>query len=141
MRVQGLAANKTAHFSVILEVFEMAPTFFMVDIQKAAGDVAECLKFYKNFCGNLEDIVWKPPNESSRTRVTVTKSKNKTGPVRFVATIMIVGCHPRSGPDRAFTGRELHRRCASLPSGDGVVATAAAAKNLGLKKLDFALGK
>ncbi|KAK1556877.1 hypothetical protein Q3G72_013828 [Acer saccharum] len=42
---------------------------------------------------------------------------------------------------RAFAGRELHRRCASLPSGDGVVATAAAAKNLGLKKLDFALGK
>ncbi|KAK0595605.1 hypothetical protein LWI29_008299 [Acer saccharum] len=79
MRVEGLAANKTAHFSVILEVFEMAPTFFMVDIQKAAGDVAEYLKFYKNFCGNLEDIVWKPPNESSRTRVTVTKSKNKTG--------------------------------------------------------------
>ncbi|KAK0589401.1 hypothetical protein LWI29_013731 [Acer saccharum] len=79
MRVQGLAANKTAHFSIILEVFEMAPTFFMVDIQKAAGDVAEYLKFYKNFCGNLEDIVWKPPNESSRTRVTVTKSKNKTG--------------------------------------------------------------
>ncbi|KAK1558579.1 hypothetical protein Q3G72_004133 [Acer saccharum] len=81
MRVEGLAANKTAHFSVILEVFEMAPTFFMVDIQKAAGDVAEYLKFYKNFCGNLEDIVWKLPNESSRTRVTVTKSKNKTGEV------------------------------------------------------------
>ncbi|TXG52624.1 hypothetical protein EZV62_021793 [Acer yangbiense] len=77
MRVEGLAANKTAHFSVILEVFEVAPTFFMVDIQKAAGDVAEYLKFYKNFCGNLEDIIWKPPNESSRTRVTVTKSKNK----------------------------------------------------------------
>ncbi|KAK0575917.1 hypothetical protein LWI29_009101 [Acer saccharum] len=77
MRVEGLAANRTAHFSVILEVFEVAPTFFMVDIQKAAGDVAEYLKFYKNFCGNLEDIIWKPPNESSRTRVTVTKSKNK----------------------------------------------------------------
>ncbi|KAI9200698.1 hypothetical protein LWI28_011808 [Acer negundo] len=77
MRVEGLSANKTAHFSVILEVFEVAPTFFMVDIQKAAGDVTEYLKFYKNFCGNLEDIIWKPPNESSRTRVTVTKSKNK----------------------------------------------------------------
>ncbi|KAK2659988.1 hypothetical protein Ddye_006521 [Dipteronia dyeriana] len=77
MRVEGLSANKTAHFSVILEVFEVAPTFFMVDIQKAAGDVAEYLKFYKNFCGNLEDIIWRPPNESSRTRVTITKSKSK----------------------------------------------------------------
>ncbi|KAK4840392.1 hypothetical protein QYF36_007778 [Acer negundo] len=45
------------------------------------------------------------------------------------------------GPDQAFVGRELHRRYASLPFGDGVVAITAAAKNLGLKKLDFALGK
>ena len=78
MRVEGLSANKTSHFSVILEVgfcpqlllnsisafkfnllssfsftpliglglkvFEVAPTFFMVDIQKAAGDAGEYLK-------------------------------------------------------------------------------------------------
>ncbi|KAF2324172.1 hypothetical protein GH714_009208 [Hevea brasiliensis] len=44
MRVEGLSANKTAHFSIILEVFEVAPTFFMVDIQKAAGDASEYLK-------------------------------------------------------------------------------------------------
>ncbi|KAF5939686.1 hypothetical protein HYC85_023945 [Camellia sinensis] len=50
MRVEGLSANKTLHFSVILEVFQVAPTFFMVDIQKALGDASEYLKFYKNFC-------------------------------------------------------------------------------------------
>lgn len=76
MRVEGLSANKTAHFSVILEVgfqallcsglpstrtfksnvkrlnfsvvwlkvFEVAPTFLMVDIQKAAGDASDYLK-------------------------------------------------------------------------------------------------
>ncbi|KAK0607015.1 hypothetical protein LWI29_007891 [Acer saccharum] len=47
--------------------------------------------------------------------------------MRFAAMIMIVGCHPQYGPDRAFAGHELHRRCASLPSGDGMVATAAVA--------------
>ncbi|KAK6940281.1 NAF domain [Dillenia turbinata] len=72
MRVEGLSASKSAHFSVILEIFEVAPTFFMVDVQKAAGDSGEFLKvngfhteeliieclhfesttmqFYKNFC-------------------------------------------------------------------------------------------
>ncbi|XP_022768515.1 CBL-interacting serine/threonine-protein kinase 8-like isoform X5 [Durio zibethinus] len=44
MRVEGLSANKASHFSVILEVFEVAPTFLMVDIQKAAGDAGDFLK-------------------------------------------------------------------------------------------------
>ncbi|XVF36545.1 hypothetical protein REPUB_Repub19eG0066900 [Reevesia pubescens] len=77
MRVEGLSANKTSHFSVFLEVFEVAPTFLMVDIQKAAGDAGEYLKFYKTFCGNLEDIIWKPPNESSKSRITKSKSKRR----------------------------------------------------------------
>nr|KYP41272.1 CBL-interacting serine/threonine-protein kinase 8 [Cajanus cajan] len=44
MRIEGISANKTSHFSVILEVFEIAPTFYMVDIQKAAGDAGEYQK-------------------------------------------------------------------------------------------------
>lgn len=75
MRVEGLSENKTSHFSVILEIFEVAPTFVMVDIQKAAGDAAEYLKFYKSFCNNLEDIIWRPPSELSKSRNTKTKSK------------------------------------------------------------------
>lgn len=75
MRVEGISANKMEHFSVMLEIFEVAPTFIMVDIQKAAGDAGEYQKFYKNFCSNLEDIIWKPPNESSKSRITKTKSK------------------------------------------------------------------
>ncbi|KAL0322922.1 UNVERIFIED_CONTAM: CBL-interacting serine/threonine-protein kinase [Sesamum angustifolium] len=63
MRVEGLSANRTSHFSVIVEIFQVAPTFIMVDIQKAAGDAEEYLKFYNNFCNNLDDIIWKPPDE------------------------------------------------------------------------------
>lgn len=77
MRVEGLSANKTSHFSIILEIFEVAPTYYMVDIQKAAGDASEFLKFYKNFCSNLEDIIWKPPTESSKSRVSKSKSKKR----------------------------------------------------------------
>ncbi|WCJ35656.1 CBL-interacting protein kinase 8 [Euphorbia peplus] len=77
MRVEGLCANKTAHFSVILEVFEVAPSFLMVDIQNAVGDAADYLKFYKNFCCNLEDIIWKPPTESSKSRISKSKSKKR----------------------------------------------------------------
>lgn len=71
MRVEGLSANKTSHFSVIMEVellpcflflmsfidhpenltlaeqiFQVAPPFIMVDIQKAAGDAEEYLKVF-----------------------------------------------------------------------------------------------
>ncbi|KAL0834869.1 PREDICTED: CBL-interacting serine/threonine-protein kinase 8 [Brassica oleracea var. oleracea] len=77
MRVEGLSANKSSHFSVILEVFKVAPTFLMVDIQNAAGDAEEYLKFYKTFCGKLDDIIWKPPDASVRNRVTKTKSKRR----------------------------------------------------------------
>lgn len=77
MRVEGLSASKTSHFSVILEIFEVAPTFFMVDIQRAAGDANEYLKFYQSFCGNLDDIIWKPPGESTKSRITKSKSKKR----------------------------------------------------------------
>ncbi|KAI4337571.1 hypothetical protein L6164_015969 [Bauhinia variegata] len=78
MRVEGISSNKTSYFSVILEIFQVAPTFLMVDIQKAAGDAGEYLKFYKNFVGNLEDIIWKPPHESSKSRISKTKSKRRS---------------------------------------------------------------
>nr|XP_012568410.1 CBL-interacting serine/threonine-protein kinase 8 isoform X2 [Cicer arietinum] len=75
MRIEGISANKKSHFSVILEVFEVAPTFFMVDIQKAAGDASEYLKFYKNFSSNLEDIIWKSPYETSKLKTSKARSK------------------------------------------------------------------
>ncbi|KAL0924233.1 hypothetical protein M5K25_005049 [Dendrobium thyrsiflorum] len=44
MRVEGLSADRTSHFSVMLEIFEVAPSIFMVDIQRAAGDTEEYFK-------------------------------------------------------------------------------------------------
>ncbi|XP_039039130.1 CBL-interacting serine/threonine-protein kinase 24-like isoform X1 [Hibiscus syriacus] len=59
-RLEGRSANKVGQFAVVLEVFEVAPSLFMVDVRKAAGDTLEYHKFYKNFCSKLESIIWKP---------------------------------------------------------------------------------
>ncbi|MFS7913235.1 putative non-specific serine/threonine protein kinase [Helianthus anomalus] len=78
MRVEGLSASKTSHFSVILEVFQVTSSFVLVDIEKAAGDSGEYLKFYKNFCNNLEDIIWKPPTEhQGKSKITKSKCKQR----------------------------------------------------------------
>lgn len=73
MRVEGLSADKTTYFSVMLEILEVAPSLFMVDIQRAAGDAAEYIKFNNNFCSKLDDVIWKPPGEKSRSRIRGSK--------------------------------------------------------------------
>lgn len=70
MRVEGLSEDKTTYFSVMLEIFEVAPSIFMVEIQRASGDIAEYPKFNKNFCNKLDEIIWRPPMEKSRSRIT-----------------------------------------------------------------------
>ncbi|KAI0522849.1 hypothetical protein KFK09_005234 [Dendrobium nobile] len=77
MRVEGLSADRTSHFSVMLEIFEVAPSIFMVDIQRAAGDTEEYFKFNKIFCGKLDDIIFRPPAEKSRSRL-LRMSKRQT---------------------------------------------------------------
>ncbi|XP_042443556.1 CBL-interacting protein kinase 8-like isoform X1 [Zingiber officinale] len=74
MRVEGLTENRTAHLSVVIEIFEIAPSFLMVNIQRASGDVTDYLKFTKNFHSKLDEIIWKPATERNKTRFT-RKSK------------------------------------------------------------------
>lgn len=59
-RLEGVSANRAGQFAVVLEVFEVAPSLFMVDVRKAAGDTLEYHKFYKNFCAMLDHIIWRP---------------------------------------------------------------------------------
>ncbi|KAJ4708252.1 Non-specific serine/threonine protein kinase [Melia azedarach] len=67
-RLEGVSANKAGQFAVVLEVYEVAPSLFMIDVRKAAGDTLEYHKFYKNFCGKLENIIWKPTEGSNLLR-------------------------------------------------------------------------
>uniref|UniRef100_A0A803LH99 non-specific serine/threonine protein kinase n=1 Tax=Chenopodium quinoa TaxID=63459 RepID=A0A803LH99_CHEQI len=59
-RLEGISANKAGQFSVVIEVYEVAPSLFMVDVRRAAGDTLEYHKFYKFFCAKLDHIIWKP---------------------------------------------------------------------------------
>ncbi|KAG4930153.1 hypothetical protein JHK82_047220 [Glycine max] len=38
VRLEGVSANRVGQFAVVLEVFEVAPSLFMVDVRKATGD-------------------------------------------------------------------------------------------------------
>ncbi|PKA59668.1 CBL-interacting protein kinase 8 [Apostasia shenzhenica] len=76
MRVEGVSADKLSHFSVMLEIFEVAPSFLMVEIQRTVGDAKEFLKFNKNFYSKLDDIIWRPM-EKSRSR-SLRPSKRQT---------------------------------------------------------------
>ncbi|KAK6151773.1 hypothetical protein DH2020_014408 [Rehmannia glutinosa] len=67
-RLEGVSANRAGQFAVVLEVFEVAPSLFMVDVRKAAGDTLEYHKFYKNFCAVIDHIIWKP-NEGTPNSV------------------------------------------------------------------------
>nr|ACF22742.1 CBL interacting serine/threonine kinase [Brachypodium distachyon] len=42
------------------KIFEVAPSLFMVDVRKVAGDTLEYHRFYKNLCSKLESIIWRP---------------------------------------------------------------------------------
>nr|CAB3470815.1 unnamed protein product [Digitaria exilis] len=41
IRLEGMSSNRMGQFAVVLEVFEVAPSLFMVDVRKVAGDTLE----------------------------------------------------------------------------------------------------
>ncbi|KAJ4839235.1 CBL-interacting serine/threonine-protein kinase 24 [Turnera subulata] len=50
-RLEGISANKAGQFAVVLEVYEVAPLLFMIDVRKASGDTLEYHKY--NFCTGI----------------------------------------------------------------------------------------
>nr|QSH71625.1 CBL-interacting protein kinase [Hedychium coronarium] len=73
MRLEGLSSDKIHQLAVVLEVFEVAPSLFMVDVRKVAGDTLEYHKFYNSMCNKLESIIWKPKVDA-KSRLLRTKS-------------------------------------------------------------------
>jgi serine/threonine protein kinase len=58
MKLQGEKTGRKGPLSVATEIFEVAPSLFMVELRKAAGDTLEYNNFYKNLATGLKDIVW-----------------------------------------------------------------------------------
>ena len=59
MKLQGAKIGRKGHLSVATQVFEVAPSLFMVEVCKSGGETLEFHKFYKNLSSGLKDIVWK----------------------------------------------------------------------------------
>jgi len=59
MKLQAAKTGRKGHLLVSTEIFEVAPSLFMVELRKAGGDTLEFQKFYKNLSCGIKDIVWK----------------------------------------------------------------------------------
>lgn len=71
-RLEGVSAKGASQFAVVLEVFEVAPSLFMVDVRKAAGETLEYHKFYKNLCTKIGHIIWRPKEAMTNTALLRT---------------------------------------------------------------------
>ncbi|KAL6006285.1 Son of sevenless 2 [Asimina triloba] len=111
MRLEGISANKMGQLAVVLEVFEVAPSLFMVDVRKAAGDTLEYHKFYKNLCSRLEHIIWKPEGNPKPALLKAQKD---------VATYLEIPLLPKPidlSPLLAETFDRIHVRFGGIQSG------------------------
>ncbi|VAH60922.1 unnamed protein product [Triticum turgidum subsp. durum] len=70
MRVEGPNANKTSHLTIMLQIFEVAPSIFMVELERSAGETSEYNKFVNNYCSKLDDIIWKVSAEKGKSRTS-----------------------------------------------------------------------
>ncbi|KAH9546925.1 hypothetical protein CY35_11G006700 [Sphagnum magellanicum] len=59
MKMRGDKHGRKGHLSVATQVFEVAPSLFMVELSKAHGDTLEYHSFYKDLSKGLKDVVWK----------------------------------------------------------------------------------
>ncbi|KAE9604566.1 putative protein kinase CAMK-CAMKL-CHK1 family [Lupinus albus] len=59
LKIQGEKTGRKGHLSVNTEIFEVAPSLYMVELRMSDGDTLEFHKFYKNLASRLKDVVWK----------------------------------------------------------------------------------
>ncbi|KAF4363097.1 CBL-interacting serine/threonine-protein kinase 23 [Cannabis sativa] len=64
LKLHGEKSGRKGPLSVATEIFEVAPSLYMVEVRKSGGDTLEFHKFYKNLSTGLKDIVWKSADES-----------------------------------------------------------------------------
>ncbi|MQM20648.1 hypothetical protein Taro_053672 [Colocasia esculenta] len=65
LKLQGEKTGRKGHLSIATEIFEVAPSLYMVELRKSKGDTLEFHKFYKNVTVGLKDVVWQPCEEKN----------------------------------------------------------------------------
>lgn len=76
MRLEGSTGARAGHLAVAVEVFEVAPSLYMVEVRKAVGDTLEYHKFYKAFCGHLDGLIWRSGADAEVGSPSLTKSSS-----------------------------------------------------------------
>ncbi|KAJ8627243.1 hypothetical protein MRB53_020550 [Persea americana] len=56
MKLQGSKTGRKGHLSIATEIFEVAPSLYMVEVRKSEGDTLEFHKVYKSLSTGLKDI-------------------------------------------------------------------------------------
>ncbi|KAK9088433.1 hypothetical protein Scep_027515 [Stephania cephalantha] len=77
LKLQGEKTGRKGHLSIATEVFEVAPSLYMVELRKAGGDTLEFHKFYKTMAAGLKDIVWKSEEEANETNASTSDAGSK----------------------------------------------------------------
>ncbi|KAG6740962.1 hypothetical protein POTOM_056434 [Populus tomentosa] len=77
MKLQGDKDGRKGRLSVATEIFEVAPSLYMVEVRKSGGDTLEFHKFYKNLSTGLKDIVWKTIDEEKEEEEAATNGVAK----------------------------------------------------------------
>ncbi|KAL9224374.1 hypothetical protein vseg_000411 [Gypsophila vaccaria] len=63
LKLHGQKSGRKGHLAIATEIFEVAPSLFIVEIRKAKGDTLEFHAFYQNLSNGLDDIIWKSGEE------------------------------------------------------------------------------
>ncbi|XP_073142910.1 CBL-interacting serine/threonine-protein kinase 3-like [Henckelia pumila] len=67
MSLQNNKSGRKGNLNVATEVFQVAPSFHMIEVRKAKGDTLEFHKFYTNLSTCLEDVVWRTDEDIQET--------------------------------------------------------------------------
>jgi len=68
MKLLGEKTGRKGHLSISTEVFEVAPSLYMVELRKSGGDTLEFHHFYKSLTVGLKDIVWRTADEADERK-------------------------------------------------------------------------
>lgn len=79
MRFEIASTGRLGFLSIAVQVFEVAPSLYMVEVRKASGETLEYHKFYKELYARVKDLVWKV--EADAISEETKKSQQKSTPI------------------------------------------------------------
>ncbi|KAL8153219.1 hypothetical protein V2J09_010979 [Rumex salicifolius] len=63
MKLQCEKLGRKGQLAVVAEIFEVAPSLYIVEIRKSKGDTLEFHEFYKSLTTELKDVIWRTGDE------------------------------------------------------------------------------